>query len=46
MMHLVFLVGLAELTARTMFTDGSLMNALMACETGRDAALAKAGIRP
>jgi hypothetical protein len=31
---------------RMMFTDGTLMNALLACETGRDEALAKAGIRP
>lgn len=30
---------------RMMFADGTLMNALMACETGRDDALAKAGIR-
>ena len=31
---------------RVMFADGTLMNALMACETGRNEALAKAGIRP
>jgi hypothetical protein len=31
---------------RAMFTDGTLMNALMGCETGRGEALAKAGIRP
>jgi hypothetical protein len=29
-----------------MFTDGTLMNALMGCETRREEALAKAGIRP
>ena len=31
---------------RRIFTDGTLMNALMGCETERDEALAKAGIRP